>query len=272
MIGGQVAKIIESKNEEYPEGAYLYGHFGWRTHTKTNPSLADPLFKPYLLPDFGDLPLSLALGALGMPGNTAFFGFLELCQPKEGETLVVSTAGGAVGSLVGQIGKIKGLRVIGITGSNEKAQWITEELGFDYAINYKTADVAEELKQAAPNGVDCYFDNVGGEISSIVISQMNVFGRISVCGAITAYNLAPDTWPKVPILQPSFVLKQLKMEGFIINRWIDRWMEGVTQMYSWIKEDRIKVRETVTDGFENMPQAFIEMLQGANIGKALIRI
>lgn len=207
-----------------------------------------------------------------MPGNTAYFGFLELCEPKPGETLVVSTAAGAVGSLVGQIGKLKGLRVVGITGSQEKCDWIVNDLGFDAAINYKTDNIDEELKKAAPNGVDCYFDNVGGEISSIVINQMNTFGRISVCGSITVYNSTMDAYPKLPILQPTFVFKQLRMEGFIVARWNQRWMEGITEMYGWIQDEKIKYRETVTEGFENIPQAFIEMLLGSNIGKAVVRI
>lgn len=204
-----------------------------------------------------------------MPGNTAYFGFLEICQPKEGETVVVSTAAGAVGSLVGQIAKIKGCRVIGITGSDEKCKWITEELGFDTAINYKTADLKKELKAAAPKGIDCYFDNVGGEISSRVIEQLNVFGRISVCGAITGYN---EQQIKVPAPQSHFVWNQLKMEGFIVHRWANRWMEGVNQMLQWIKDGKIKFQETVTEGFENMPQAFMDMLNGKNTGKAVVKV
>lgn len=263
--------MLESKNPDYPEGAYLYGHFGWRTHFIYDPSQDQELLRTYLLPDFGDLPLSLALGALGMPGNTAYFGFLELCEPKLGETLVVSTAAGAVGSLVGQIGKLKGLRVIGITGSQEKCDWIVKDLGFDAAINYKIDNIEEKLKEFAPNGIDCYFDNVGGEMSSTVINQMNVFGRISVCGSITVYNADPSDYPKLPILQPTFVFKQLRMEGFIVARWNDRWMEGITEMYGWIKDGKIKYRETITEGFENMPAAFIELLRGRNIGKAVIK-
>jgi prostaglandin reductase 1 len=204
-----------------------------------------------------------------MPGNTAFFGFLEICQPKEGETVVVSTAAGAVGSLVGQIAKIKGCRVIGITGSDEKCKWIVDDLGFDKAINYKTADLKKELKEAAPKGIDCYFDNVGAEISQRVIEQMNVFGRISVCGAITSYN---DQDFKVYAPQRYFVWNQLRMEGFIVHRWADRWLEGLTQMLQWIQEGKIKFQETITDGFENMPQAFMDMLNGKNTGKAVIKV
>jgi prostaglandin reductase 1 len=204
-----------------------------------------------------------------MPGNTAYFGFLEICQPKEGETVVVSTAAGAVGSLVGQIAKIKGCRVVGITGSDEKCKWLTNDLGFDAAINYKTADLKKELKAAAPKGIDCYFDNVGGEISQNVIEQMNLSGRISVCGAITGYN-GQEVQVNAP--QKNFVFKQLKMEGFIVHRWANRWMEGVNQMLQWIKDGKIKFQETVTEGFENMPQAFMEMLNGKNTGKAVVKV
>lgn len=207
-----------------------------------------------------------------MPGNTAYFGLLEICKPKEGETMVVSGAAGAVGSLVGQIGKIKGLRVIGIAGTDDKCDWIVKDLGFDVAINYKTANLEEELKKAAPNGVDCYFDNVGGEISSVVLNQMNEFGRISVCGSISAYNADVANYPRVPDLAKLFNWKQLRMEGFLVPRWTNRWMEGLKQMAEWIMQGKIKYEETVTEGFENMPAAFIGMLNGANTGKAIVKV
>lgn len=225
-----------------------------------------------MLPDLGSLSRSLALGALGLTGNTAYFGLVEICKPQAGETLVVSTAAGAVGSIVGQIGKIKGLKVIGIAGSDEKCKWIKKDLGFDHAINYKKVNVEEALRKVAPKGVDIYFDNVGGRMSSVVIDQMNDFGRISVCGFITAYNDTPDQWEKVPILQPHICSKQLTMQGFIVSRWRDRWLEGITEIFKWIQQGKIKTKETVTKGFENMPQAFIDMLRGANIGKAVIKV
>lgn len=262
--------MLESKNPKYPVGAYVFGYFGWRTFSTFNPE--DMESKPYVLPEFGKLPRSLAIGAVGMPGNTAYFGLLEICKPKAGETLVVSGAAGAVGSLVGQIGKLKGLKVIGIAGSDDKCELLLKEWGFDHAINYKTANVDEELKKAAPNGVDCYFDNVGGEISSIVLHQMNNFGRISVCGSISVYNKAISDYPKLPDLQKLFNWKQLRMEGFIVMRWSNRWMEGLSHMLEWIKEGKVKYEETVTTGFENMPQAFIDMLSGKNIGKAVIKV
>lgn len=266
--------MIESKNANFPVGAYVCGSFGWRTHTVFNLNAADKSFSmnPYVLPSFGDLPLSLGLGHLGMPGNTAYFGFLEICKPKAGEVVVVSGAAGAVGSLVGQLAKIKGCKVIGIAGSDEKCAWLTNEMGFDHAINYKTEAVADILKKYAPDGIDCYFDNVGGGISSIVINQMREFGRISVCGSISSYNLPVTEWPKVPIMQPSFVFKQLKMEGFIVSRWIGNWFDGISQLKQWTDEGKLKFRETITNGFENMPSALISMLSGQNFGKAIVKV
>lgn len=254
-----------------PKNSYVVGPFGWRTHTIYNPDTSDDQIKPYVLPPLGDLPLSLGLGYLGMPGNTAYFGFLEVCKPKPGDVVVVTGAAGAVGSLVGQIAKLKGCTVIGIAGSDEKAKWLTSELGFDHVINYKTENVGEALKKAAPNGVDCHFDNVGGEISSTILQQMRDHGRICVCGAISVYNKPVSEWPKVPIPEPTFILKQLTMTGFIVWAQADRWLEGITQLRKWIDEGKIKYQETRTDGFEQLPTAFIEMLQGKNFGKAIVK-
>jgi len=274
MIGGQVAKVIESKHSKFPVGSVVYGDFGWQSHTIFSPDSKNDGFitEPFVLPDLESLPYSYALGCLGMPGNTAYFGFLELCQPKKGETVVVTGAAGAVGCLVGQIAKIKGCTVIGYAGTDDKCNWLKTECNFDYAFNYKTCDILKSLKEAAPKGVDCYFDNVGGEMSSAIISQMNLFGRISVCGSISAYNEKLEELPKVTILQPSFVFKQLKMEGFIVSRWKTRFPEGFKHMHNWIKSGELKYRETVTNGFENMPKAFMEMLKGKNTGKAIVKV
>ncbi|XP_039453376.1 prostaglandin reductase 1-like [Culex pipiens pallens] len=268
MIGGQVARVLESRNAGFPVGAHVFGQFGWRTV-----SICDPrgitVRKPYVLPDFGaGVPRSVGIGACGTVGNSAYFGFLEICRPKEGETVVVSGAAGAVGSLVGQIGKIKGCRVVGIAGTDEKCAWL-RELGFDEAINYKTADIEAELGVAAPEGVDCYFDNVGGKISEIVRKQMRSRGRIAVCGTISMYNGSPT---QVADPQRDFVWKELVQEGFSVHRWTDRWLEGIGQNLKWIQEGKLKYRETVTEGFENMPKAFIEMMKGGNIGKAIVKV
>lgn len=268
MIGGQIAKVLESKHPKFPAGCYVHGSFGWRTHTVCNPDEGDLNWRPYVLPDFGEEPLSLGLGMLGMPGNTAYFGLLEICKPKEGETVVVSGAAGAVGSIVGQIAKIKGCKVVGIAGTDDKCVWL-KSVGFDHAINYKTADIEAELKKAAPDGVDCYFDNVGGVITEIVRGKMNMFGRISVCGTISNYNSGKA---KVTDPQRDYVWKQLRQEGFIVWRWMDRWLEGIQQNLKWIQEGKLEHKETFTDGFDKMPAAFIGMLTGANTGKAVVRI
>lgn len=267
MIGGQIAQVLESRHPDFPVGSYVFGQFGWRTYAICNPTGIETR-KPYVLPDFGTLPRSLGIGTLGTVGNSAYFGFLEVCRPKSGETVVVSGAAGAVGNIVGQIGKIKGCKVIGLAGSDDKCRWL-EEIGFDHAINYKTADIAKELLQAAPEGIDCYFDNVGGEISAIVKKQMRHFGRIACCGTISMYNGSPI---QVEDPQRDFVWKQLVQEGFSVHRWTDRWFEGIKQNLAWIHEGKLKYRETITEGFENMPQAFIDMMKGGNIGKAIVKV
>ncbi|XP_030753536.1 prostaglandin reductase 1-like [Sitophilus oryzae] len=269
FIGRQIAKIIESKNPNFPVGRHVFGNFGWRTHTISSGVFEDkPLnFPVKLLPDFQGLPLSLGLGVLGMPGNTAYFGLIDICQPKAGETVVVSGAAGAVGHHAGQIAKILGCRVIGIAGSDEKIKWLKDELGFDAVINYKTQDVAKVLPEIAPEKIDVYFDNVGGEISAIVLKNMKVFGRVSVCGSISGYN---DSNAKASIIQGTITTQQLRLQGFLVSSYIDRWPEAFEQNLKWIKEGKLKYRETVTKGFENMFSAFTDMLKGGNIGKAVV--
>ncbi|XP_044264315.1 prostaglandin reductase 1-like [Tribolium madens] len=263
-IGSQVAKVIESKNPEHPVGEHLVGRFGWRTHT-----ICDSNSDFWLVPDLEGLPLSYSLGVLGMPGNTAYFGFLEICQPKPGQTVVVTGAGGAVGSIVGQIARIKGCTVIAIAGSEEKGKWLIGDLKFDHFLNYKDVDFETKLEGVTPNGVDCYFDNVGGEIASIVLTRMNEFGRISVCGAVSGYN--NDFSIKASPIQYLMIRKQLKMEGFNVYRWQERWFEGISQNMKWIQEGKLQYRETLTEGFHNMVKAFIAMLEGRNVGKAVVK-
>ncbi|CAH1785498.1 unnamed protein product [Owenia fusiformis] len=264
MIGIQVAKVLESRNKDYTPGELVVLQSGWRTHTisdgKTNGD--------YKLPPMGDLSPSLGCGSVGMPGMTAYFGFLELCQPKAGETVVVSGAAGAVGSLVGQIAKLKKCKVIGYAGTDAKCKWLKEELGFDHAFNYKTKDIGQSLKEAAPEGVDCYFDNVGGMTAVTVMNHMNLFGRIANCGSISSYN---DTEVATgPYIFALMVRQQLRSEGFNVLRWRDSWPKGLMQMIEWIKEGKVKVREHVTYGFEKMPEAFMGMLRGENTGKAVV--
>jgi len=270
MIGSQVAKIIESKHSKFPVNSLVVTNAGWCDYAIANgDEIGINSILPYPEKAIGNLSPSLALGAIGMPGNTAYFGLLDICEPKSGKTLVVSGAAGAVGSLVGQIGKIKGLRVIGFCGSDDKVAWLKNDLNFDYAYNYKKSSTKQSLKESAPNGVDYYFDNVGGPFSDTVINFMNDYGRISVCGAISYYN--DDAPPLAPSVQGQLIFKQLRMEGFLVWRWMDRWSEGIREMAKWIQEGKIKYRETVTEGFENIPKAFIEMLEGKNVGKAIVK-
>lgn len=186
-------RVIESKDSNYPIGSYVWSFFGWRDYTIFNNNSdknvkGDHYIAPYVIESIEKIPLSARLGVLGMTGLSAYFGLLELCAPKPNKTIVISAAAGAVGSVVGQIGKIIGCRVIGIAGSDAKCQWLKEELNFDGAINYKKDNIAEYLKEIVPNGIDVYFDNVGGDLSSIVMRQMNEFGRVAVCGSISTYN------------------------------------------------------------------------------------
>nr|XP_024214852.1 prostaglandin reductase 1-like isoform X2 [Halyomorpha halys] len=274
MIGEQVARVLESKHPDYKVGDNVVAELGWRSRTVVNPDTIFSAYgykaKPHVLPNFGNISLSAAIGALGMPGNTAWFGLTKLCDPKAGETLVVTGAAGAVGSLVGQIGKNLGLTVIGFAGSDEKVKMLKEELNFDHAFNYKTCNVAESLKIAAPKGVDIYFDNVGGKISDTIMNAMNLFGRVAVCGSISSYNNDPNNLPVAPILQPTILFKQLRVEGFFFNRWLDIWMEGVHKNLEFMKQGKLKAKETVIKGFDNMVDGFIGMLVGENTGKAVI--
>lgn len=262
-IGGQIAKIIESKNPKFPVGKYVVAYYGWRTHTISDGKRIPGWSIPMVLPDFGDLPISLALGVLGMPGNTAYFGVTDILQPESGQTVIVTGAAGAVGSHVGQIAKLKGCKVIGVAGSEEKGKWLVDELGFDHFINYKTDDISKVLQEIAPQGVDRYFDNVEGEISSTIINlHMKNFGRIAVCGCISGYN--EKSLPIAAPVQPGMVGHQLKMQGLHSSRWEDRWMEGILQNKKWIEEGKLKYRETVTEGFENMFNGFTDMLRGGD--------
>ncbi|XP_050680027.1 prostaglandin reductase 1-like [Leptidea sinapis] len=272
MIGGQVAKVIASRNDKFSVGSHVCGAFGWRTHTVCNPDKLNEagLMPTVLVPDITPHPVSLALGILGMPGNTAYFGVKEICQPQPGETIVITGAAGAVGSHVGQIAKKMGCRVIGFAGSDDKCNYLEKELGFDRVYNYKTTDIRTALKDGAPKRVDCYFDNVGGEISTTIMSYMNKYGRVAVCGSISSYNdLKP---PKVSIVQPAIVFKELKVEGFLVNRWFGRWNEGVEANRKWLNDGSLKYQEKVYNGFENMVDALNGILRGENIGKAVVKI
>ena len=257
-----VGEVIESKSEKFKTGDVVTGMFQWRLYDAAK---ADGLLK--LIP--GVSP-SAALGVLGMPGLTAYFGLLDIGQPKEGETVVVSGAAGAVGMTVCQIAKIKGCRVVGIAGSDEKNEYLTRELGVDATINYKTDNVAEALKEACPNGVDIYFDNVGGEVSDAVMPLLKKGARIIVCGQISMYN--STTPPVGPRAQPYLLVNSALMKGFIITDYMSRFTEGVTQLAQWFMSGQLKHAETIVEGFENTPQAFIGLFSGENLGKQVVKV
>ena len=263
MVGGTVGQVIESRDPSLQPGDYVVGYWGWQD-LAVAPAVGLQKLNPQLA------PVSTALGVLGMPGMTAYFGFLEICHPKAGETVVVSGAAGAVGSLVGQIARIKDCRVIGIAGADDKIKYIVNDLGFDGAFNYKTTNnYVGSLKELCPKGIDCYFDNVGGAISDAVFALLNPFARVSVCGQISQYNLhAPEPGPR---LLGQILVRQLKVEGFIVTRFQERWREGIAQMAQWIKEGRIQYHEDIVEGFEKTPRAFIDMLEGKNTGKMLVK-
>lgn len=266
MIGAQVAKVIQSKNSAFPVGSHVVGRCGWRTHTVCDGTDLTPVMSDWPK----DVPMSLALGAIGMPGLTALYGIEEVLALQPGETLLVNAAAGAVGSVVGQIAKIKGCKVVGSAGSDAKVAFV-KELGFDEAFNYKTVGSLEEaLKNCSREGYDCYFENVGGPFSTIALQQMKDFGRIAVCGGISLYN---DTTPQSgPYPHLTMIFKQLKMEGFLQTRWEHKHPESLRRLMAWMKEGKLQCREHVTEGFDNMPAAFMGMLQGENIGKAIIKV
>ncbi|XP_004677492.1 PREDICTED: prostaglandin reductase 1 [Condylura cristata] len=266
MMGQQVSRVVESKNSALPTGTIVIAFSGWTTHSISNGKGLQQL--PAEWPD--KLPLSLALGTVGMTGLTAYFGLLDICGLKRGETVLVNAAAGAVGSVVGQIAKIKGCKVVGSAGSDEKVAYL-KKIGFDVAFNYKTVGSLEEtLKKASPDGYECYFDNVGGEFSNVVIPQMKKFGRIAICGAISTYN---STRPLPPGPPPEVVIYQeLRMEGFVVTRWQgEARQKALNDLRTWVCEGKIQYHEYIIEGFENMPAAFMGMLKGDNLGKTIVK-
>ncbi|WP_085993020.1 NADP-dependent oxidoreductase [Oceanobacillus senegalensis] len=263
LTGGIVGEVIESKNLSYKEGEIVEGRLGWSDYSVSN---GDNIRKV----DPNLAPISTALGIVGMPGLTAYFGLLDIGKPKAEETVVVSGASGAVGMTVGQIAKIKGCRVIGIAGSEEKVNYLKNELGFDETINYKTENVLKSLKSACPNGVDIYFDNVGGEISDAVMRLINFYSRIVLCGQISSYNMEKSV--ESPRVQSQLIQRSALMKGFIVRDYADHFEEGYTQLGNWVKNGSLKYRESIVAGLENAPKAFIGLFEGENIGKQLVRI
>jgi len=264
MGGGAVGEVAATQNARFQVGDFVEGFFGWQQY-----AISDGEGIRKLDPQIA--PVSTALGVLGMPGLTAYFGFLEIGRPRSGETVVVSGAAGAVGSLAGQIAKISGCRVIGIAGSDQKVAWLTSELGFDAAFNYKTTpDCTAKIHELCPEGVDIYFDNVGGAITDSVFPALNVGARVVVCGQIAQYNAdKPEVGPR---LLWHLIVKQARAEGFLVFHFAPRYAEGLRQMTMWFNSGKLKHREHFVDGIENTPRAFIGMLRGENTGKQLVRI
>jgi len=264
MVGGVVGEVEESNHAGFAAGEFVVGMFGWQEY-----AVSDGAGVRNVDPNLA--PISTALGVLGLTGLSAYFGLLEIGKPQPGETVVVSGAAGAVGSIAGQIAKIQGCRVVGIAGSDEKVRWLTEGLGFDAAYNYKTVSSNyRKLLTLCPNGVDVYFDNVGGEITDAVIRLINVRARLVICGQISQYNLEkPEMGPR---WLWALIVKQARAEGFLVFQFADRSDEALRQMARWIQEGKVTYRENIVDGIENAPRAFIGMLKGENIGKQLVKI
>ncbi|MFY0714408.1 NADP-dependent oxidoreductase [Seonamhaeicola sp. NFXS20] len=261
---GVVAKVIASKNEKFKIGDYVSGMLNWSTQQVSN---GEGLNKV----DGHKAPLSTYLGVLGMTGLTAYLGLTQIGKPKAGETIVVSGAAGAVGSVVGQIAKILGLHVIGIAGTDEKVEILKSKFGFDEGINYNTTkDMKAAIAEAAPNGVDLYFDNVGGPISDAVLFNINRFARIIICGVISVYN--ETEIPKSVSVQPFLVKNSALMQGFIVSNYADKFPEAIQQLAGWLAEDKLTYTETIVDGFDNIPQAFIDLFEGKNKGKMIVKI
>ena len=263
IYGGVVAEVVESRSPALQPGNTVTGMLGWRLYSVAR---ADEVRK--IDPNLA--PVTTALGVLGMPGLTAYFGLLDIGQPQAGETVVVSGAAGAVGMTVCQIAKIKGCRVVGIAGSEEKNRYLENELHVDATINYKTADIKQAMKAACPAGVDVYFDNVGGEISDAVMQLLNHGARIAVCGQISMYNLErPDVGPRV---QPYLLVNSALIKGFIITDYAARFSEGGRQLAQWLAAGQLKYAESFVEGFENAPRAFLDLFAGKNLGKQLVKV
>jgi NADPH-dependent curcumin reductase CurA len=258
MVGGTVSEVVASNNPRFAPGDIVAGFDGWQSYAVSDGKGLRKL-------DPSQAPPSYALGVLGMPGLTAYVALLDIGKPKEGETVVVSAAAGAVGSIAGQIAKVKGCRVIGLAGSDAKCDYVIRELGFDECINYKTAD----LKTTLPNGIDVYVDNVGGAILEAVLRKLNVFARIPLVGLISQYNDAkPQPGPNLGPLLAS----RATMRGMIVTDHTDRFPDFIRDMSGWVKEGKVKLREDVIEGIENTPRAFLGLFSGENVGKRIVKV
>ena len=264
MRGGGVGVVVKSNSARYKEGDRVSGLTGWQDYCIADEGMRAMSVLPKDLPV--DLPVML--GACGMTGLTAYFGLLELGRPKPGETVVVSAAAGAVGSVVGQIARIKGCRAVGIAGGPEKCRHLIEDLGFDAAVDYKRDDWREQLAAATPDGIDVNFENVGGEIMEAVMARMNLFSRMPLCGMISGYNSGePMRADYSPIL-----MRRIEIRGFIVIDFMEKFAEGAMQLAQWVVEGKLKHRETIVEGLENAPVAVNRLFDGQNIGKLVVKV
>jgi NADPH-dependent curcumin reductase CurA len=261
MIGGTAGEVVETRNARYAPGDRVVAMFGWQEFGISDGEGMQKV-------DDRVIPLSAYLGPVGMPGVTAWYGLNHICCPKPGETVAVSAASGAVGSVVGQLAKLKGCHVVGIAGGAEKCAYVIDELGFDACVDYKKGEVPAALKEAAPRGIDAYFDNVGGPILDAVMLRMNAFGRIAVCGAIAGY----DGEPLVMRTPQLILVSRLKLEGFIVSEHMQIWPQALGELGKLVAANRLKYRESVSHGLENAPEAFIGLLKGRNFGKQLVKL
>jgi NADPH-dependent curcumin reductase len=264
MRGVTIGVVEESRHPDFKPGDNVQGFLGWQEYALADGSALRKLA------DNPAIPLTAYLGLFGMIGLTAYFGLLDITDPKAGETLVVSAAAGAVGSITGQIGKIKGCRVIGIAGSEEKCKWITEELGFDVSINYKSEKVREALKRTCPNGIDIYFDNVGGETLDATLANINLGARISICGLISQYNATAPV--PGPYYFSNILTKRARVQGFIVTDYLRRAPEAFADLTKWYQEGKLKYRVDVVKGLRNAPTAVNKLFEGSNQGKLIVKL
>ncbi|AOY90627.1 NADP-dependent oxidoreductase [Cupriavidus sp. USMAA2-4] len=265
MIGGTVGEVVASKNPKFSAGDKVVGMFGWQEMGVSDGTGIQKV-------DTTHIPLSAYLGSVGMPGVTGWYGLNQIIKPKAGQTVVVSAASGAVGSVVGQLAKLKGCRAVGVAGGKDKCDYVVNELGFDACVDYKAAKDAKELymmlKEATPDGIDGYFENVGGDVLDVVLSRMNPFGRIAVCGMIAGYDGQP-----LPLKNPQLILvSRLTVEGFIVSEHMEFWPQALQELGAGVAQGKIKFRETVAQGLASAPEAFMGLLKGKNFGKQLVKL
>ncbi|HEX3667673.1 MAG TPA: NADP-dependent oxidoreductase [Acidimicrobiia bacterium] len=264
MRAGGLGEVVQSRNAAYTEGDLVFGMMQWSEYCIARAGPDGMMTLPR------QEPITAFLSVLGVTGLTAYFGMFDVAQPKEGETVVVSGAAGAVGSVAGQIGKIIGCRVVGIAGGPEKCAWITDELGFDAWIDYKSEDVAARLRETCPDGIDVFFDNVGGEILDAVLGQINLHARIALCGAISQYDTAElSPGPRNFI---NLIPQRGRVEGFILLDYRDRFLDAILQLGQWVQEGRIRYAEDIVDGLDNAPAAFRRLFTGENTGKLIVKV